>query len=66
MNILNLYFSSTGNTEKVALRIEKTTRDLNLHRMMASLMPGETAPPLEPHASARIFEHKLGNPGRQG
>ena len=28
MNILNLYFSSTGNTEKVALRIEKTIRDL--------------------------------------
>ena len=45
--------------------LEKTTRDLNLHRMMASLMPGETAPPLETHASARIFEHKLGNPGRQ-
>jgi hypothetical protein len=28
MNILNLYFSSTGNTEKVALRIEKTILDM--------------------------------------
>jgi flavodoxin len=28
MNVLNLYFSSTGNTEKVALRIEKTVQEL--------------------------------------
>ncbi len=28
MNVLNLYFSSTGNTEKVALTIEKAIRDL--------------------------------------
>ncbi len=28
MNILNLYFSATGNTEKVALKIEKTVQDL--------------------------------------
>ena len=28
MNILNLYFSTTGNTEKVALKIEKTVQDL--------------------------------------
>jgi flavodoxin len=28
MNILNLYFSATGNTEKVALKIEETVHDL--------------------------------------
>jgi len=28
MNVLNLYFSSTGNTEKVALKIEDTVREL--------------------------------------
>ena len=28
MNVLNLYFSSTGNTEKVALKIEKTVQEL--------------------------------------
>ena len=28
MNVLNLYFSSTGNTEKVALKIEETVREL--------------------------------------
>jgi flavodoxin len=28
MNILNLYFSSTGNTEKVALKIEQTVKEL--------------------------------------
>jgi len=28
MNVLNLYFSATGNTEKVALRIEKTVQEL--------------------------------------
>lgn len=28
MNVLNLYFSSTGNTEKVALRIRDTVREL--------------------------------------
>ena len=28
MNVLNLYFSSTGNTEKVALKIEETVQEL--------------------------------------
>jgi flavodoxin len=28
MNVLNLYFSSTGNTEKVALTIEKAVQEL--------------------------------------
>jgi hypothetical protein len=28
MNVLNLYFSTTGNTEKVALKIEETVQDL--------------------------------------
>ncbi|UCB50843.1 MAG: flavodoxin [Deltaproteobacteria bacterium] len=28
MNVLNLYFSSTGNTEKVALKIEETVQKL--------------------------------------
>lgn len=28
MNVLNLYFSSTGNTEKVAKRIEETVKEL--------------------------------------
>ena len=28
MNVLNLYFSSTGNTEKVASRIKETAREL--------------------------------------
>ncbi|UCF92111.1 MAG: flavodoxin family protein [Desulfobacterales bacterium] len=28
MNVLNLYFSSTGNTEKVALRIQDTIQEL--------------------------------------
>jgi len=28
MNVLNLYFSSTGNTEKVAFRIRDTVREL--------------------------------------
>ena len=28
MNVLNMYFSSTGNTEKVALKIEDTVREL--------------------------------------
>ncbi len=28
MNVLNLYFSSTGNTEKVAKRIEKSVQEL--------------------------------------
>lgn len=28
MNVLNLYFTSTGNTEKVALQIEDTVREL--------------------------------------
>jgi len=28
MNVLNLYFSSTGNTEKVALRIQDTVKEL--------------------------------------
>lgn len=28
MNVLNLYFSSTGNTEKVALKIQKTVQEL--------------------------------------
>jgi len=28
MNVLNLYFSSTGNTEKVAIQIEDTVREL--------------------------------------
>ena len=32
MNVLNLYFSSTGNTEKVALKIEETVQELG-HRV---------------------------------
>lgn len=28
MKVLNLYFSATGNTEKVAMRIEATIREL--------------------------------------
>jgi len=28
MNILNIYFSSTGNTEKVALKIQETLREM--------------------------------------
>jgi len=28
MNVLNLYFSQTGNTEKVAIKIEETVREL--------------------------------------
>ena len=28
MNVLNLYYSSTGNTEKVALRIQDTVKEL--------------------------------------
>ena len=28
MNVLNLYYSSTGNTEKIALRIEETVLQL--------------------------------------
>ena len=45
--------------------LEKTARDLSLRRMMTSLMPGETNPPLDTQASARIFEHKLGQPDKQ-
>jgi glutamine synthetase adenylyltransferase len=45
--------------------LEKTARDLSLRRMMASLMPGKTDSPLDTQASARIFEHRLGQPGKQ-
>ena len=45
--------------------LEQTARDLSLRRMMASLVPGETAPPLDTQASAQIFEHKLGQSEKQ-
>jgi len=40
MNILNLYFSATGNTEKVALRIEKTVQELG-HEVKTVKVTGE-------------------------
>jgi glutamate-ammonia-ligase adenylyltransferase len=45
--------------------LEDTARNLSQRRMMASLVPGETTPPVDTQASSRIFEHKLGRPGKQ-
>lgn len=51
MNILNFYFSSTGNTEKVAKRIEETGRKVFPSRRMrlfkkrlAGALPGSNCP----------------------
>jgi flavodoxin len=41
MNVLNLYFSSTGNTEKVASRIGETVRELG-HRVDTVKISPET------------------------
>ncbi len=42
MDILNLYFSTTGNTERVASRIEETVRSLG-HSVDTIRVTGETA-----------------------
>ena len=40
--------------------LEETVRNLSQSRMMTSLVPGEKAAPFDTQASARIFEHRLG------
>jgi len=41
MNVLNLYFSSTGNTEKVAFKIKNTVRELGHNVQTIKVTSGE-------------------------
>jgi hypothetical protein len=41
MNVLNLYFTSTGNTEKVALQIQETVRELGHNVRTVKVTGGE-------------------------
>ena len=41
MNVLNLYFSSTGNTEKVAFRIQDTVRELGYNVKTVKVTSGD-------------------------